>query len=174
MNGNNNNNDDDNASQGSHRSGASLLDRIRLQREREARQQQQQQASQQAPTTMIQVPQYNPTQVNNDSNGYFSWESNGQSLGHSSLGTGEFFSNAWSNISQTMETGMASLQQQDSDDLDSSLLLPPSHQYSNENYSMATYFMTFVKDFYGGFVNMPMAARVAIVLILLYIAIKLL
>ncbi|GKY93851.1 hypothetical protein MPSEU_000352000 [Mayamaea pseudoterrestris] len=175
----NSNNDDDSAaggSQSSQRSGASLLERIRLQREREAAKQQQQTA----PATSIQVPQYHPNMTesnnNNENNSpYFSWESNGNSLGSSD----NFFSNAWSNIHSTMETGMASLQQmQHDDDLDSSLLLPPSQQSQHGSgegghYSMLNYFMTFVKDVNDGFNGLHIAARILIVIVLLYIAIKL-
>jgi hypothetical protein len=174
---NDSSNDDDSAagSQSSQRSGVSLLERIRLQREREARMQRS--LSGEAPATTIQVPQYNPnppSQDNGSNNNspYFSWDSNGNTLG-----AGEFFSNAWSNISSTMETGTASLQQmQHDDDLDSSLLLPPSRHGDgdNGNYSMLGYFLTFVKDFNDGFHSLPMAARVVIVVVLLYIAIKLL
>ena len=167
---NDSSNDDDSAagSQSSQRSGVSLLERIRLQREREARQQR---SDQPAPATTIQVPQYNPNPPADTNSPYFSWDSNGNTLGAS-----DFFSNAWSNISTTMETGMASLQQsQHDDDLDSSLLLPPSHNgNSTEHYSMLGYFMTFVNDFNNGFHSLPMAARVVIVIVLLYIAIKLL
>jgi hypothetical protein len=172
-------NDDDSAagSQSSQRSGVSLLDRIRLQREREARQQQLSN-DQLPPATSIQVPQYNPNHPENMNNNsentnspYFSWESNGNSLG-----TGDFFSNAWSNIHSTMETGMASLQQmQHEDDLDSSLLLPPSSgDEANHRYSMANYFMTFVKDVNDGFHGLPLIVRIMIVAGMLYVAIKLL
>jgi len=142
--------------------GSSLLERIQLQRQREAALQQQQQ--QQTPQ-QIQVPNYGETTsssmpgLGSSPNNYNGSESN-------------FFSSAWSNISQSMETGM-----NEQNDMESALLAPASGDRlsaDNENYSMQNYFMTFVKDVYGLFLRLPVPARVVAVIGLLYIALKLL
>ena len=137
--------------------GSSLLERIQMQRQREAvaLQQQQQQTPQQ-----IQVPNYGagssmPGMGNNGS-------------GRSD--SGNFFSSAWNNISQSMETGMA-----EQNEMESALLAATSRfPEEEENYSMQNYFMTFVRDVYALFLRLPVPARVLLVIGLLYIALKLL
>lgn len=192
--------DDDNASQSSQRSTTSLLERIRMQREREK--QQKSAASNdtnarletpvpaETPLTMqIQVPQYQPVEGPSPS----AAEHGGPPAVDSSASS-SFFQSAWHNISTSMETGMASLEQQrhhhhddgyrryaDHDDrLDEALLLPASAATptstaaTDEDYSMCNYFLTFVRDIYLGFVAVPLVGRVVMVIVLLYIAIKLL
>lgn len=193
--------DDDNASQGSQRSHLSLLERIRLQREREARQQQgpppgatttamAATVAVAAPRpTFIRVPQYDPHPPAAGGSGGdsppFAWQSNG-----ASLGTSAFFTGAWSQLSASVESGIAALQSptprggrdDDPDDLAYSLLLPPSSAAArtsgggdgNDGYSMAGYFLTFVGDVYGGFLRLPVVARLVLVVLLLYVALKLL
>lgn len=144
----------DDESQSSQRSGRSLLERIRAQQAREQQQQQPQ---------SIQVPQYNPNPLpQNFAGGGPPAEEHGST----------FFRDAWSNISESMETGMAGLQDHGMDDS----LLAPSHRNQNgeESYSMIGYFLTFVRDVYAAFLSVSMPARVVIVVILLYIAVKLL
>ena len=68
----------------------SLLERIRLQREREAAAQQQQTPQQ------IQVPNYGETTTAGTGGG-----------SANAAADSSFFSSAWNNISQSMETGMA-------------------------------------------------------------------
>lgn len=151
---------DDTASQSSQRSGQSLLERIHLQRQREAA------AAAATPTTpqQIQVPNYGPM----------------PGMGNDSVppsSEGNYLSNAWSNFSQSMEAGMAaeSHHQQLSDDGIEDALLPPTAMLAtDENYSMANYFLTFVKDVYGLFLRMHVVVRVIVVAGLLYVAIKLL
>jgi hypothetical protein len=181
--------DDDAASQSSQRSGASLLERIRAQRQREAQQKQQQQqqgnliyasrdSNNTTPST-IQVPQYNPVSSSQE-NDHFGRSSSSGDFGHSAPGTGSFFTDAWNTISTSMETGMASLHQEDNDGdggLEASdALLAPSdrHHDDEENYSIARYFMTFVNDVYGSFLNLPVWIRVIIIFALVYSAFKLL
>lgn len=154
---------DDAASQGSQRSGVSLLERIRAQR---AQEQQQQQP---APATTIQVPQYSPVarQENFAGGGPVPRESSATG------GSSNFFSDAWNNISQSMESGMASLQQEEMES-DQALLAPSAYnENGEENYSMTEYFMTFVKDVYGTFLNLPLLVRVAVIFALLFTAFKL-
>ena len=134
---------------------SSLLERIQMQRQREAALQQQQQQTPQ----QIQVPNYG--------------EASMPGMGNNARGSseGSFFSTAWSNISQSMETGMA-----DHNDMESALLVPTSGLYptDEETYSMQNYFMTFVKDVYGLFLRLPVVARVVVLIGLLYVALKLL
>jgi len=141
--------------------GSSLLERIQMQRQREAAMQQQQQSTPQ----QIQVPNYADTTSNMPG---FGSSPNNES-------NSNFFSSAWSNLSQSMETGAAADQQHE---MESALLAPASQHGSgldlDENYSMQSYFMTFVKDVYGLFLRLPVPARVVAVVGLLYIALKLL
>jgi hypothetical protein len=155
---------DDTASQGSQRSSASLLERIRAQRA------QQQQQSNTTPTS-IQVPQYNPVaQQENFAGGGPAPPTN---TGDSS---NNFFSSAWNNISESLETGMASLQQEVSFEPPDQALLAPSSStmvHGEENYSMGAYFMTFVNDVYGTFLRLPLLLRVVMIFALLFTAFKL-
>jgi type II secretory pathway pseudopilin PulG len=188
--------DDDAASQSSQRSGASLLERIRAQRQREAQQKQQQQQggnvsgssenrdvnNNTTPST-IQVPQYNPASSSQE-NDQFGRSGSGDFGQHSAPGSGSFFTDAWNTISTSMETGMASLHQENADDDDvggldaSDALLAPSDRHhqdgEEENYSIARYFMTFVNDVNGSFLNLPVWVRVIIIFAMLYSAFKLL
>ena len=70
-----------------------------------------------------------------------------------------------------METGMASLQQEDSRAADQALLAPSS--YHEENYSMTEYFMTFVNDVYTSFLSLPLLVRATMIFALLFTAFKL-
>ena len=152
---------DDTASQGSQRSRTSLLDRIRAKQS----QQQQPSSSAAAPTSTIQVPQYNPVaQEENFAGG-------GPAPPQPPADTSSFFSSAWNNISESMETGMASLQQEDSRAADQALLAPSS--YHEENYSMTEYFMTFVNDVYTSFLSLPLLVRATMIFALLFTAFKL-
>lgn len=134
--------------------GSSLLERIQMQRQREAA------AAQQQTPQHIQVPNYGAG-------------SSMPGMGNSGSGTsgesGNFFSSAWNNISHSMETGMA-----ERNEMESALLAPASRFPEEENYSMQNYFMTFVKDVNGLFLRLPVPARFVTVIGLLYIALKLL
>jgi hypothetical protein len=44
----------------------------------------------------------------------------------------------------------------------------------DEDYSMCNYFLTFVRDVYLAFVSVPLPGRVILVVVMLYVAIKLL
>lgn len=148
---------DDSASQTSQRSSTSLLERIRAQRA-------QQQTQESAPTT-IQVPQYNP--VAREEN----FAGGGPAMPSESPAASNFFSSAWHNISESLETGMASLQQEVAEPPDQALLAPST--YNEENYSMTEYFMTFVNDVYSTFLALPLIVRVCVIFALLFTAIKL-
>ena len=126
--------------------GASLLQRIQLQRQRE----------QMPPASTIQVPQYQPeAPVENFAGG--GREANGN-----------FWSNAWSNVQTSMESGMAGI--------------PPESQHQallasdndNHNYTMSGYFMTFVRDVYGAFLGLPVYGRGIVIAFLLIVALRLL
>jgi hypothetical protein len=162
---------DDNASQTSQRSGASLLQRIQMQRNREAQEQSSSSSNtynlHARPAQQIQVPQYNPgpSQENFAGGGPVSEPGN------------NLFSSAWNNISTSVESGMASLQQERTGGMEASdALLAPSSQneHGDEEYSMSKYFLTFVRDVNGLFYSLPMWARVVVVIMLLYVAVKLL
>jgi len=61
------------------------------------------------------------------------------------------------------------------DSMRNALLAPSSHAVDDgmdENYSMANYFMTFVKDVYGAFMAVPLIGRIVLVLLLLYVVVK--
>ncbi|KAL7564405.1 hypothetical protein ACA910_002723 [Epithemia clementina (nom. ined.)] len=162
---------DDAASQSSQRSRGSLLERIRAQRNRDAaaaatsRQDYEGEEATSTPST-IQVPQYSqiPQEHSRES-------SMMESSGQAGSGSG-FFSQAWNNISHSMETGMASLQQERSDLEARDALLPPTTN-DEENYSMVGYFTTFVRDVYETFLNLPLLVRIVVVFALLYTAWKL-
>jgi hypothetical protein len=153
---------DESASASSQRSGKSLLERIQAQRNRE-----QQAAAAASTPQQIQVPQYTPVSQNGnyiDGGGLPEAGSN-------------FFSNAWSNISDSMEFRVPSIGGSAAEtDLEArdALLSPSSNHDATESYSMKNYFMTFVADMYGLFQALPVPARWFFCLILLYIAIKLL
>jgi hypothetical protein len=182
---------DDTASQGSARStGRSLLERIQAQREREAAAAaaaaatsntfvpNQTQQSQQPTPQQINIPNYGESMASNAMGS--SSMMNTVSLPENS----NFFSSAWNNISSSMESGMAYHQQQQEeqetnigDNMEDALLAPSgTHRYgaSTENYSMTSYFTTFVNDVYGLFLRLPVPARIVTVVLLLYIALKLL
>ena len=129
--------------------GASLLQRIQLQRQRE---------QQMPPASTIQVPQYQPeAPVENFAGGGRDPEANGN-----------FWSNAWSNVQTSMESGMAGI--------------PPESQHQallasdndNHNYTMSGYFMTFVRDVYGAFLGLPVYGRGIVIAFLLIVALRLL
>lgn len=170
-------NGDDSASQGSQRSGTSLLERIRAQRA----QQQQQPQPRTAPATTIQVPQYNPVaRQENFAGGGPSPTTMENATNNAGGGGGgsssNFFSEAWNNISQSMETGMASLQQEDLESADQALLAPSAYHgegTGEEHYSMSEYFMTFVRDVYGTFLHLPLLVRITMIFALLFTAFKL-
>lgn len=147
----------DDASQTSQRSSASLLERIRAQRAA---------ASPSTAPTTIQVPQYNPVAREEFSSAGPAGEQ---------AGGGSFFTDAWTNISHSMETGMASLSQEVGGlESDEALLAPSAGgAYNEENYSMVDYFTTFVKDVYGTFLNLPLLVRVTVIFALLFTAFKL-
>lgn len=156
---------DETGSTSSQRSGRSLLERIQAQRNRE------QLAAAAAADTpqQIQVPQYTPVSQNNN---YIDGGSSDAQAGSAST----FFTNAWSNISDSMEQRMALITGTESDLESRDALLPPTahHESTDEEYSMKDYLMTFVTDMYGLFQSLPVPARWLVCLILLYIAIKLL
>jgi hypothetical protein len=142
--------------------GRSLLERIRLQQQREL-----------APTAQIQVPQYNPYPTNNNTmaNQYaidYGTDSNETTANMQSslLGKSTFFSDAWTNLQSSLETGGGE---------DTDALIVPSHQRANNGeYSLKEYFLTFVRDVYGGFLRLPVVVRILVVILLLYIALELL
>eukprot|EP00527_Entomoneis_sp_CCMP2396_P005524 CAMPEP_0198145234 /NCGR_PEP_ID=MMETSP1443-20131203/22081_1 /TAXON_ID=186043 /ORGANISM="Entomoneis sp., Strain CCMP2396" /LENGTH=181 /DNA_ID=CAMNT_0043808809 /DNA_START=52 /DNA_END=597 /DNA_ORIENTATION=+ len=157
---------DDSASQSSQRSGASLLERIRSQREREAAVASA--ASEQAATpSTIQVPQYSQVASSEES-------SRDPFASAPNSNDSSFFHQAWTNISNSMEMGMASLQQEQGDLEASDALLPPTtHDGEEEHYSIIGYFLTFVRDVYETFLNLPLWVRIVVVFALLYTALKL-
>lgn len=172
---------DDAASQSSQRSRASLLDRIRAQqRNRDGagvagadasipdRETEANHHSSSTPST-IQVPQY--TRLPQESSRDHSMEIPTSSGGPSGSSSG-FLSQAWNNISHSMETGMASLHQERSDVEARDALLPPTTD-GEENYSMVNYFTTFVRDVYETFLDLPLWVRIIVVFALLYTAWKL-
>ena len=138
-------------------SGASLLDRIRAQRAQQGGA---------APASTIQVPQYNPVaQEQNFAGG-------GPAATADPSTSSNFFSSAWNNISESMESGMASLQQEGYESSDQALL-PPSYEVGEEDYSMTNYFMTFVNDVYKSFLGLPLLVRLTMIFALLFTAFKL-
>jgi hypothetical protein len=164
----------DDASQSSQRSagGTSLLDRIRAQQNREAAQGGTENS---VPTQQIQVPQYNPVPTSQGQGGFGS--NNNNADGGDNAGSSNFFSNAWSNISSSMESGMASMEHDSGGDgMDDALLAPTASHHHNEedNYTMQGYFMTFVRDIYNLFLSLPVWGRAITVIVLLLIALKLL
>ena len=165
--------EDDDTSQRSSQS--SLLERIRAQRAQQQQQQGQQQHAS-APTSTIQIPQYNPVAREENFAGGGPAEMALQDFTTTSVtsnnGGSNFFSSAWNNIHESMETGMASLHQEDSFEPNQALLAPSA--YSEEDYSMMEYFMTFVRDVYGTFLNLPVLVRIAVIFALLFTAFKLL
>ena len=172
---------DDAASQSSQRSGASLLERIRAQRNREAASAAVTQSVQQeegstvpapAPATpsTIQVPQY--SQVPQEPSPHDASEPLASSHQTTSSGSG-FFTQAYRNISHSMETGMASLQQDQTGLEARDALLAPTADHDEENYSMVGYFTTCVRDVYETFLNLPLLVRIVVVFALLYTAWKL-
>jgi hypothetical protein len=199
--------DDDNASQSSQRS-SSLLERIRMQREREKQQSQTQQQpeSSSTPSQMqIQVPQYNPVPTTSPEDVNLATGGPDPAAAASAAarrpdhlatsaapaGASNFFRSAWNNIATSMETGMASLENDgdglyfaghDSDNMEDALLMMPTASRNwgagsaaiDEDYSMCNYFLVFVRDVYLAFVSVPLPGRVILVVVLLYVAIKLL
>lgn len=164
---------DENGSQASQRSSsaASLLERIRAQRAQEQLQPSTTSGNLSAPTSTISVPQYNPVaQEQNFAGG-------GPAQGATeTLSSNNFFSSAWTNISESMETGMASLQQEGYEiTTDRQALMAPSATsgFGEENYSMTEYFMTFVNDVYMTFLALPVLVRVTVIFALLFTAFKL-
>jgi hypothetical protein len=162
----------DDASQSSQRSGTSLLERIRAQRNRET---EQGGTENSAPTQQIQVPQYGPLPTSQNHGGFGNNINNAG--GGDNVGSSNFFSNAWNNISSSMESGMASMEHESGgDDMNDALLAPSSSHHLDEedNYTMSGYFMTFVKDIYSLFLSLPVWGRAITVIVLLLIALKLL
>lgn len=150
---------DDGASQGSQRSQHSLLERIQMQREREAAQQQQSTPQQ------IQVPYYGESMPGMGST------STDQSA---TLSSSNFFSNAWNNLSASMETTGGANAAMEDGLIEEALLAPAAGSSRIQTYSMQQYLMTFVKDVYGLFMRLPTAARAVLVIFLLYVALRLL
>jgi hypothetical protein len=141
----------------SHRS-SSLLERIRLQRQRE----------EQGPLTppgQVDIPNYSQTQQEHVSLASSNFNVHGGQ--NSQEDHQDFFHTAWNNIQNSLEMGMATAE----DGMES--LLPPS-SVPPEEYSMTQYFITFVKDIYMGFLRLHMVARCVLVIGLLYLAVKLL
>jgi hypothetical protein len=168
----------DDASQSSQRSagGTSLLDRIRAQRNRESAQGGSEHS---VPTQQIQVPQYNPVPTSQGQVGF--GNNNNNADGGEHAGSSNFFSNAWSNIHSSMESGMASMEHGNSGDNMNDALLAPTSSHSGshphdeeDNYTMSGYFMTFVRDIYNLFLSLPVWGRAITVIVLLLIALKLL
>jgi hypothetical protein len=175
---------EEDSSQSSQRSGTSLLERIRAQ-QKAAQGTDGTERSNTVPTQQIQVPQYHP--VDGTRSNMVGFGGGDEHQQHHEQGDGAsstFFQNAWGNISASMENGMASLQvhQGDEDDdvggsgMDDALLAPTSHHegVDQTDYSMTTYFMTFVRDVYGLFLSLPVWGRGIVVVVLLITAIKLL
>ena len=153
---------DESGSASSQRSGRSLLERIQAQRNREL------QAAAAAASTpqQIQVPQYAPVSQN------INYIDGGGSP--DAQGSNNFFTNAWSNISDSVELRMASFAGSDVEARDALLSPTAAHHDPADDYSMKNYLLTFVADMYGLFQALPVPARWFFCLILLYIAIKLL
>ena len=96
-----------------------------------------------------------------------------------------YIHNAWNSFTQGMESSMMADKSQlnlsssyDNEEMHHALLPPASsNNYTNEGqsadeYSISQYFLTFVKDVYGLFVWLPIAARIVVVAGLLYIVVK--
>lgn len=146
--------DDNKSSQSSLRSGGrSLLERIQLQREKEAA------AATNAPP-QIQVPNYANPVMEGHGGGGGTAPTTSSTPFWSSLGSGS----ATNGAGATTDAEMGDA------------LLPNASNNTNVNepYSMVNYFLTFVRDIHGLFMALPMAARVVVVLVLLYVAYKLL
>ena len=155
---------DDNASQSSQRSsgGSSLLQRIQMQRHREA--------TVSVPTTpqQIQVPNYGPIQPP----GHIATMSSASPFVE--VTETNFFSKTWSDISQSMEAGMAGSSVSQLDGMQDALLPPSAAMATDANYSMSNYFLTFARDVYGLFMRLHVVGRVVVVVGLLYAVVKLL
>ena len=135
------------SSQRSDGGGRSLLERIQMQRQREA------DAAMTTPQ-QIQVPNYGPAPPGI-----------GNGVGGSVSSDGNFFSNAWSNLSQSMETNMAAPSSPPELDygMQDALLTPSAMTGTDEGYSMSNYFLTFVKDVYGLFMRLHVVPRVLVI-----------
>ena len=146
-------------------SGASLLERIRMQRAQSGG------SGGAAPASTIQVPNYNPVATEQN----FAGGGPAAAAAETTNTNSNFFSSAWNNISESMETGMASLQQEGYESSDQALL-PPSYDREGggeEDYSMTNYFMTFVNDVYKSFLGLPLLVRLTMIFALLFTAFKL-
>jgi hypothetical protein len=175
------NDDNDGGSVSSQRS-TSLLERIRMQQNR-------QKQDVALPTSAIQFP----TNENNNmigSNHYNSTPMDSVSSSSENFqGGSNFFSQAWNNLSQSMalsssddgmndallaptSTAFAPIPGAAPRATDSSMLLDA--EYGEHHYSMGQYFITFVRDVYDGFMSLHVYGRILIVLVLMYVAWKLL
>ena len=133
----------------------------------------------------IQVPQYGPMPGFGNTNGTM------QPPPQPPLPTAPlpqqhgYINNAWNSFTQGMESTMMADKSQlnlsssyDNEEMHHALLPPASsNNYTNEGqsadeYSISQYFLTFVKDVYGLFVWLPIAARIVVVAGLLYIVVK--
>jgi hypothetical protein len=167
---------DDASSVSSQRSagGRSLLERIQMQRQREAASGESSPAVTMALTPQqIQIPNYGPM------------PGIGNSVpSQSSVGAtdGSFLSNAWSSFSLGVDTSPIALPGSSPSDsvhhleegMGDALLPPSARMTTDEDYSMSTYFMTFVKDVTGLFNRLHIVPRILVIAALLYLAIKLL
>ena len=93
---------------------------------------------------------------------------------------------AWNSFTQGMESTLMADKSQlnlsqpnDNDEMHHALLPPSSgNNYMNDmghtadEYSIAQYFLTFVKDIYGLFIWLPIAVRIVVVVGLLYFVVK--
>ena len=152
---------------------ASLLQRIQMQRHREVQEQQN------LPTQQIQVPQYNPVALEENFAG-------GGPVPPETEGNG-FFATAWNHFNTAATSSSATnaggalggsvYDTTDGMGADDALLLPSGMDdptAAGGSYSMSNYFFTFLRDMNGLFYSLPVWARVVVVVVLLYIALKLL
>ena len=197
---------DDAMSTSSQLSSASLLERIRAQQNRQTTTGNNNGDLQQPPplgdgntgsaaTTssngmaapQIQVPQYSPVptaaqDINHFASAGTAEQQHMSSSASDGAGVSGLFSNAWSNISDSLENGMASISARQNggyNGLETSdgLLAPtngPTMTTTGESYSITNYFLTFVKDMQGLFLALPVLARVLLLFALVYVAFKLL
>jgi hypothetical protein len=176
------NDDNDGGSVSSQRS-TSLLERIRMQQNR-------QKQDVALPTSAIQFSTSNENNNMIGNNHYNSTPMDSVSSSNENFqGGSNFFSQAWNNLSQSMalsssddgmndallaptSTAFAPIPGAAPRASDSSMLLDA--EYGEHHYSMGQYFITFVRDVYDGFMSCHVYGRVLIVLVLMYVAWKLL
>jgi len=140
------------------------------------------------PAPQIQVPQYSPVPTAAQDINHFASAGTAEQQHMSSASDGDgagvsgLFSNAWSNISDSLENGMASISARQNGGYNgletSDGLLAPTNgstmATTGEPYSITNYFLTFVKDMQGLFLALPVLARVLLLFALVYVAFKLL